>query len=133
MWHLNYTLDHNNQNNQGTIRRRLYVSGGAPNPSAAFNLFTKLRDVLGLAGFELHKFLTNDVDLLNLVNGTARRLPEVSNSTSSQIEKRKVLGLTWDNTSDQLQVDLSSLLHDSSKEKPTKRSVLSTIAKFTTL
>ena len=123
-----------NQKLISKIIKALYVddfSGGALNTSAAFNLFSKLRDVLELAGFELHKFLTNDVDLLNLVNGIAPLQPEVSNSMSaSQIENRKVLGLTWDNATDQLQVDLSPLLHDSGKEKPTKRTVLSTIAKI---
>ena len=124
---LNGTLRHHLMKNSESykdeiekILRCLYVddfTGGSNTPKEAHALYQLLKRVLMDGGFPIHKFLTNNPELLKLV-------------TEDQNLKtvKKVLGLLWDAVADEIIIDLEDAIDDS--DIITKRIIASVIMKI---
>ena len=132
------------------IRAGLYVNDlitGTDSVESAFQFYSKSKQIMKEAGLNLRKWKTNSSELLNqieeveasqdaLPNEAVSTIAEdqscVENSTSLLKPKMcgKLLGVIWDNQSDELLVDLSEL-SDYVKCLPvTKRSVLKLSARI---
>ena len=102
------------------ILRSLYVddfTGGADTTNKANELYQLLVEILKEGGFPVHKFVTNDSELQNLVNKDLK---------SKEIVK--VLGLPWDTILDEICVDFHDVIEK--VENPTKRDIASALMKI---
>ena len=92
-------------------------TGGSNTSTEAYALYQLLKRVLIDGGFPIHKFLTNDPELLSLVS-------------DDQVLKtvKKVLGLLWDAVADEIIFDLTDAIDES--DVITKRVIASVIMKI---
>ena len=111
--------------------------GGADSTAVAYTRFILLEQMLREGGFEVHKFLSNDEELLNRVESHCN-LQDHSKSASVSFssgtlgcnsEIPKVLGVLWCHKSDSLFIEFERCASEIEKSKPSKRLILSTIAK----
>ena len=132
------------------IRAGLYVDDliiGTDSVESAFQVYSKSKQIMKEAGLNLRKWKTNSSELLNqieeveasqdaLPNEVVSTIAEdkscVENSTSLLKPEMcgKLLGVIWDNHSDELLVDLSELSHYVKCLPVTKRSVLKLSARI---
>ena len=114
---------------------------GCENTEKALGLYKKAKERMLEGGFKLRKWKTNDEELLKEIQ---KRESEEKQEKSSQEDmsyaketlgptkdlggKTKVLGIAWDSQKDELEFNLSKMVSESNKEKPTKRGILSTLA-----
>lgn len=94
--------------------------GGEKNVDEAFDLFKKLQLRFLEGHFWLRKWRTNNAELRKRING-------VSECKSS---REKILGLLWNDDTDELIFDFTELLETAKTLAPTKRNVLKIIASF---
>ena len=102
------------------ILRCLYVddfTGGSNTSTDGYQLYQLLKRVLEAGGFPIHKFLTNDLDLHNMVADE-----QVMNKV------KKVLGLLWDAGTDDIIIELQDAIDDC--DIVTKRVIASAIMKI---
>ena len=120
-YHLNKYISKYPEQIQKMIRS-FYVddfAGGCDSSTEAYELFRLLEDIMREGGFPVHKFLTNDKNLRNLVD---KRLDESTNET-------KVLGIIWSTENDTIRITFEDVMK-SSTTVFTKRQILSTLAKL---
>ena len=114
---------------------------GCENSEKALDLYEKAKERMLEGGFKLRKWKTNDEELLKEIQ---KRESEEKQGKSSQEDisyakeplgptkdlggKTKVLGIAWDSLKDELEFNLSKMVSESNKERPTKRGILSTLA-----
>ena len=104
------------------IIRSLYVddfTGGTKTTEEGASLYRLLVETLREGGFPVHKFLTNDTELQNLING---------DSGTTQKEVVKVLGMMWNTTTDNIVVEFNSVVE--TIEIATKRVIAKIIMKL---
>ena len=97
-------------------------NGGEFSIDTAFELYKKLKLRFLEGHFNLRKWRTN------------KKLHEKINETESILEKvlqnSKIPGLIWDEEKDAFIFDFAKLAETSSKQKPTKRNILSVLSSF---
>ncbi|XP_050307513.1 uncharacterized protein LOC126744199 [Anthonomus grandis grandis] len=98
------------------------ILGGGNSREEAIELLTQLTQLLGSAGFYLHKLASNDISLLKDRNNCIKEI-EFKDENSSN----KMLGLSWSPFKDHFKILASVIKEDS---KFTKRIVLSNIAQM---
>ena len=122
-----------------SIMRSLYVddyTGGACDTDHAHEIYKLMKSILKLGGFDIHKFVTNDSDLSQRVSLDDTTPIENSESYADRTlgntsEKTKVLGVPWCNASDELIIEFTHVTQSADETTtPTKRSLLSTLAKL---
>ena len=107
----------------------------------ASSLYPKSKVRMLEGGFRLRKWKSNDEKLLQKIKlddceekQSKSSLEDLSyaketlGSVSDLGGKTKVLGITWDSQKDELEFELSKMVSESSRDRPTKRGILSTLA-----
>ncbi|XP_058840343.1 uncharacterized protein LOC131695821 [Topomyia yanbarensis] len=110
------------------LRKNFYVDdfiGGAKSVDEAIHLRTELSELLEKGGFELRKWTSNRLDVLQGLNDD--QIGTQSTLQFTPHETIKALGINWEPEGDFLRFD-SHVQHRD--EAPTKRSILSDIAKL---
>ncbi|XP_060855028.1 uncharacterized protein LOC132932675 [Metopolophium dirhodum] len=97
---------------------------GANSEEDALNCQDQLINLCALAQFELRKWASNNVQLLQMVPPESRAMSVSVLFDSDKLSDLKVLGLKWDPSA-----DIFSFKAQPSMNQPTKRSVLSDIAR----
>lgn len=97
---------------------------GANSEEDALTCQAQLISLCSLAQFELRKWASNNLKILQMVPPEARAMPVSVLFNSDELSHLKVLGLKWDPSTDTL-----SFKAQSSTPHPTKRSILSDIAR----
>lgn len=118
------------------------VSGGSDVPTT-YELYVKSRVRLASAGFKLRKFVTNSEELrCCLLEDDEMPIEEqpsaeedqsyakTSLGVSNDLESTKVLGGLWDVVQDNLVFDIGQVADTMKLLEPTKRNLVSVIAKF---
>ena len=124
------------------------VSFGADNDDAAYELYTKSKDILREGGFNLRKFVTNSTTLQQRIDETeAKFIHEYSKAMVEEEDKtytknllggrlqqseheQKILGVTWNFVNDELIFNLNELAMQIKGTEPTKRSIVAIATKF---
>ena len=114
---------------------------GSMDTDQAFSLYQKSKVRMLEGGFRLRKWKSNDEKLLQRIKlddceekQSKSSLEDLSyaketlGSVSDLGGKTKVLGIAWDSQKDELEFDLSKMVSESSRDRPTKRGILSTLA-----
>ena len=121
------------------IIQSLYVddfAGGGCDTNHAHKIYTLLKTILQFGGFDIHKFVTNDEKLNQQISLDEITPPTTSESYANQTlgnasEKTKVLGIPWCNKSDEFLIEFQHVTEPTNKsDNPTKRSLLSTLARL---
>ena len=115
----------------GSIMRSLYVddyAGGGSDTNHAYEIYKSMKTILQLGGFDVHKFVTNDIELKQRVSpteATASPCESYADRTlGNRSKKTKVLCIPWCNNSDQLEIEFAHVLEPADgSSKPTKRSL----------
>ncbi|XP_055622077.1 uncharacterized protein LOC129765689 [Toxorhynchites rutilus septentrionalis] len=110
------------------VRKCFYVDdfiGGAQSIETAVQLRNELTNLLQKGGFELRKWTSNRLEVLHGLN--VDQIGTESTLQFSPCETIKTLGICWEPEGDFLRFD--SVVQDH-HEVPTKRSILSTIARL---
>ena len=132
------------------ILNRLYaddMSCGVSDTEEAFEIYRQSKQIMSEGGFNLRKWRSNDKALLRKIVEHETQLNNAECLTEGKITEDeqtysqfamgnldnhgpKVLGVNWDNDSDQLYVNLCSVVELAHALPPTKRSVLKIAAKI---
>ena len=97
------------------VLRSLFVDdnvGGADNPTDAFLMYQKLKNVFHEAGLDLRKWRTNDVDLQRKINESEHRW----SGEDVKIDMKdiaKILGVLWNVHEDTFLINLAQWIHGS--------------------
>ena len=107
---------------------------GCENTEKALDLYEKAKERMLEGGFKLRKWKTNDEELSKEIQkreseekeGKSSQedisyAKETLGSTKDLVGKTKVLGIAWDSQKDELEFNLSKMVSESNKERPTKR------------
>ena len=129
-------------------------ASGSHSVDSAFVLNQKLKKVFSEGNFNMRKWLSNDPELMNLIEKAETKTvtvgqpePKLSEDSSGVVNEDltyskimlnglnssdddKVLGIAWDRKSDSLKFDLRKVVEDVNFDYITKRTILSTTAKF---
>ena len=122
------------------------VITGAENEASTLQLYRSSKEIMRSGGFNLRKFRSNSslvqrqIDADEVLVQNNHSYVEESDETSRETTladghgitsgETKVLGVSWDPTSDDLILDLSDLATEVPSLQPTKRYVVSFIGKF---
>ena len=126
------------------------LSCGAVSGTKAFEIYQHAKEIMLQGGFNLHKWNSNDKDLLEQINAitkvcqnstkdiqTVSQVMEDDESYSNfavgnpSISGRgKVFGVTWDSDADKFLFDLKGIIQFSETLPTTKRSILKLVAKI---
>ena len=105
--------------------------------SEAFLVYQKLKEAFKTGGFNMRKWDSNCPELLkdiqkaeNSVCSQDSKQKKLEAKTVQESSATKVLGILWDQNSEKMVFDLSVMTADAQLEHVTKRSALSTIARF---
>ena len=113
---------------------------GCENTEKVLGLYGKAKERMLEGGFKLRKWKTNDEELLKEIQNESEEkqgkssqedisyAKETLGPTKDLGGKTKVLGIAWDSQKDELEFNLSKMVSESNKERPTKRGILSTLA-----
>ena len=139
------------------VVRSLYVddfASGSPSVNSAFVLYQRLKKVFSEGNFNMRKWLSNDPELMNLIEKAETKTvtvgqpePKLSEDSSGVVNKDltyskimlnglnsgdddKVLGIAWDRKSDSLKFELKKVVENVTFDHVTKRTIFSTTAKF---
>ena len=133
------------------LMRSFYVDDvvtGASDEDQAYALYETSKKVLKEGGFHLRKFCTNSTLLQMRIDGEETSTSQTSTSSTTgeaeetysnstlcptqgtQLGERKVLGIRWDISTDQLVVSLEDIAYLAVKLDPTKRAIVSLVGKF---
>ena len=126
----------------------LYVddfNGGKDSVSEAFQLYLKAKSRMQVGGFNLRKWLSNSMELIQKIDQEERvpimEAPPVSEEDSTYarthfeshapvgVNGRKILGLEWESTEDNFVLHLDWLVQFAKELPDIKRSVLKVVAK----
>ena len=126
----------------------LYVddfNGGKDSVSEAFQLYLKAKSRMQVGGFNLRKWLSNSMELIQKIDQEERvpimEAPPVSEEDSTYarthfeshapvgVNGRKILGLEWESTEDNFVLHLDWLVQFAKELPDTKRSVFKVVAK----
>ena len=105
------------------MQRSIYVDDlvtGACSEDDAYQLYSSAKEVLKTGAFNLRKFSSNSSGLQE----------KITDSQTSEKYERKVLGVSWNTSSDQIQFSLAELAEDAQQLAPTKRNLIRLIGKF---
>lgn len=102
------------------------VITGADSIDEAFELYTQAKEIFRKGGFNLRKFVSNCLPLKTRIDAAEQLL----DSTESEREEVKVLGVIWNTLNDTFVFDLSELSETAKSLQPTKRNVVSLIGRF---
>ena len=114
----------------------------ADTDEAAFELYTQSKDIFRRGGFNLRKFVSNSQELqqrIDCAEGMTHSFHELEESfaqatlgmtPNASIGEYKILGVSWNPTSDHLIFNLTKLARLTSCLQPTKRNVVSLIGRF---
>ena len=111
---------------------------GANNEEAAYQLFNQAKEILREGGFNLRKFNSNSTLLQTIIGvptPASNSLEEESCShtvcnSREHLGEKKILGVRWDLSADNLIVSLEEVLHSMSQLRPTKRQIVSLVGKI---
>ena len=131
------------------VLRSLYVDDLAlskPDSESTYDFYLKLNERLYKGGFNMRKWKTNDQDLQRKMESQSageKLLPSAEihsedqsilksqlQSTTASQDIPELLGITWNNVTDQLEFTFESLASYLEERIVTKRVILSTIAKI---
>ena len=125
-----YHLQRFMESNRDVVERLLcstYVDdvvSGAETDEQAFDLYAQSKNIFRQGGFNLRKFQSNS-------KVTQAKIDEIEGTSSEdRLEEVKVLGITWNSSSDSLIYDLSDLSVAADALQPTKRNVMSMIGRI---
>ncbi|XP_062713961.1 uncharacterized protein LOC134290779 [Aedes albopictus] len=110
------------------LRKSFYVDdfiGGAQSVQEAIRLRTEMSELLAKGGFELRKWTSNELDVLQGLKDD--QIGTQSSLEFSPNETVKALGICWEPEADTLRFDSSV---DENSKPPTKRSILSAISRL---
>ncbi|XP_050043628.1 uncharacterized protein [Dermacentor andersoni] len=114
----------------GILRKHLYVDDlvtGVDSLDKGKVLCQESKDILSQAGMRLHKWMSNDRDLVNfLENGNV----ESTNADAGHAAATKVLGVGWNAQTDHFEYNLTSLIDFLSARADNKRFVLQVSARI---
>ena len=108
----------------------LYVddyASGADSVDSAFGLFEQLKKVFKEGGFNMRKWCSNDMRLMERIESVEKE--QVAGENNSH-QSNKVLGIPWDNEEDLLKFDFEEVLINMNTDVLTKRMILSMTATF---
>ena len=91
---------------------------GVQEGEQGFHTYEKAKQLMASGGLNLHKWRTNSESLQQNFSSTD------NNSTPSDIEGVKILGLTWDTKTDEFCFSFKDVVMFVKSLPPTKRSVL---------
>ena len=153
---LNATIRHHLERHSDTrgdlvmkVLRSIYVDDivtGSQSEEQAYELYTGAKNLLRMGAFNLRKFTTNSstlqarIDTEEAVNlsdssssgGAAETFSQVTLGGAQALREgeKKVLGVNWNVSSDQIIFSLSELAEQARALEPTKRNVISLIGRF---
>ena len=133
-----------------SILNQLYaddLSCGVNDAEEAFEIYRQSKEIMSEGGFNLRKWKSNDKALLQKISEHESKLDCKGRLKTSKIAEdeqtysqfamgavedsgSKVLGVNWNSDSDQLHINLSSVVEFARSLPPTKRSVLKVAAKI---
>ena len=108
------------------VRRGFYVDdfcSGATNTEKGYVIYKKVKLRFAEAKFNVRKWVSNDTKLTELINRD-----ESIKSVKEEIDKPKVLGITWDCDKDTLSLGMKQIFDKAAVLLPTKRNILKSIA-----
>ena len=112
--------------------RDLYMDDnttGVNDVNTGFEYYLFVKSMLLEGGFVLRKWFSNSSDLLQRINHHEETVYNEPVVIPDHLKLRKVLGVTWDGSTDTLVFSLQELVRDASKVKfVTKRIVLSVVS-----
>ena len=104
--------------------RSLFVDdyiGGGDNPEDAMKMYARIKELLLQAGLELRKWCSNDVNVQKQILDR-----EVNEQFGKPFkDPSKILGLTWDKTTDKLHIQTNNVYKESAEYIVSKSNVLS--------
>lgn len=125
------------------------VITGASTEGEAFSLYQEAKEILKAGGFNLRKFFTNAVMLQMKIDScespssgeeSVAVVPVPVDETYASTVlgpnqkvhsgERKVLGVRWNNSADQLVMDLEEIASAATALEPTKRAIVSLVGRF---
>ena len=112
------------------VLQSLYVddyASGTDSVDSAFCLFEWLKKFFKKRGFNMRKWCSNDMRLMERIESVGKE--QVIGENNSH-QSNKVLGILWDNEADLLKFDLEEPLINMNTDILTKRMILSMTAKF---
>ena len=145
---IKYHLEKFLETNEAAVKTLLnstYVDDvvtGANSDEAAFELYTQSKDMFRQGGFNLRKFVSNSQELqlrIDCAEGAQPTSQEMDESyaqttlgatPTQSVGEHKILGVTWNPSTDCLIFNLTDLARLASGLQPTKRNVVSLIGKF---
>ena len=105
------------------------VTAGSVDVQQAYEFFVKSKMRLAEAGFNLHKFLTNSVELLERISAVEQ--PSTATTTAQVADQdHQVLGVVWNPAKDQLIFDISEVNKSLDLQHPMKRQVIGFATRF---
>ena len=109
----------------------LYVddsTSGSVNVKEAYDFYLNVKQIMKEGGFELRKWASNSVELMNKINRDENI--NCSDSSNESNHTRKVLGINWDLVADTIIFDFDELVNEAFSLPMTKRSILKISAKI---
>ena len=103
----------------------LYVddsTSGFFNVKEAYHFYLNAKQIMKGGGFELRKWASNSVELINKIN--RKENINCSDSSNESNHTRKVLGITWDLATDTIIFYFDELVNEAFSLPMTKRSTL---------
>lgn len=113
------------------LQESMYVDDvvmGSDNLDTAFSLCMEAREIFAKGSFNLRKFCSNNADLQRMLEVHLHGC--VSEVASVLSKEQKVLGVSWDISSDEMLFDLTSIWEEATTINPTKRNVVSLVSKI---
>ena len=105
------------------------VTAGSVDVQQAYEFFVKSKMCLAEAGFNLHKFLTNSVELLERIRAVEQ--PSTATTTTQVADQEhRVLGVVWNPAKNQFIFDISEVNKSLDLQHPTKRQVIGFATRF---
>ncbi|KAK3754172.1 hypothetical protein QZH41_007960 [Actinostola sp. cb2023] len=111
------------------IQTNMYVDdylGGAQDSKSAVELYSELKDLMNEGGFDLTKWSSNSIEVLEVIPAEDRASMKTED-TANEPELLKALGITWNPKKDVFQFILTKKID--LKEVKTKRTLLGAISK----
>ena len=108
----------------------LYVddyASGADSVDSGFCLFERLKKVFKEGGFNMRKWCSNNMRLMERIESVEKEKVARENNCH---QSNKVFGIFWDNEADLLKFDLKEVLINMNTDVLTKQMILSITTKF---
>ena len=126
------------------VRNSLYCDdyvSSFENESEAFEQYEKLKQCFSDAGFNMRKWKSNSKSLIDKIEANGNENVSKENETKTEVSSKceneadipkpeKVLGISWNREADKLIFEFDKISENVDEENVTKRTILSTVAKF---